>query len=44
MENFGKRTTLILATGFLIVNLGLVIFLAAMPPQPAGRCTYGVQA
>jgi hypothetical protein len=40
MENFGNRATLILAAGFLIVNFGLVFFLAAMPPQTAVRCTY----
>ena len=40
MENLGKRTVIILAAGFFIVNFGLVFFLAAMPPQTAVRCTY----
>jgi hypothetical protein len=40
MENLGKRTVLILASGFFIVNFGLVVCLAAMPPHPANRCVY----
>jgi hypothetical protein len=34
MENFGKRTILILAAGFLIVNLGLFICLRQRLTNP----------
>jgi hypothetical protein len=40
MENFGKRTILILAAGFLIVNLVFGVFLAVASHQSAVGCAY----
>jgi hypothetical protein len=44
MENFGKRTILILIAGFLIMNLGWFIGLELVADQPAVRCTYTLSA
>jgi hypothetical protein len=44
MENFGKRTILILIAGFLIMNLGGFVGLELVAGQAAVRCTYTVPA
>ena len=40
MENFGKRTVLILATAFLIANFSWFLALKEMRHSPAANCTY----
>ena len=40
MENFGKRTILLLSAAFVIVNLCLIIYLAEANRVPTTHCDY----